>query len=248
LAEQLGELGDGFDGLQLAFLPSADGVDLRLTSRGLTSTAADQLLHMGAERVRERIAAAVYGEDTADLAGVVLQLCRDEHLRIAVAESCTGGLLGERITAIPGSSDVFHGGLIAYDNRVKRQLLGVLDADLGAHGAVSEVVALQMAKGIRVRLGTEIGVSITGIAGPDGGTPEKPVGTVWIGIDISDGRPPVPRPDGHPDIVPLQRARLFQLVGDRTEIRQRAAQAALAMLLRVIAGMTPNLVPPGATL
>jgi nicotinamide-nucleotide amidase len=247
LAEQLGELGEGFDGLQLAFLPNAEGVDLRLTSRGLNADVTDKLLRLGAERLRERIAAAAYGEDADDLAGIVLELCRAENLRIAVAESCTGGLLGERITNVPGSSDVFHGGLIAYDNRVKRQLLGVLDADIGAHGAVSEPVALQMAKGIRVRLGTEIGVSITGIAGPDGGTPEKPVGTVWIGIDISDGRPPVPRPEGRPPIVPLQRARLFRLVGDRAEIRQRAAQAALTMVRQVIIEMTPNLATFGVT-
>jgi nicotinamide-nucleotide amidase len=243
LAEQLGDLG-----LQLAFLPNAEGVDLRLTSRGLTADAADELLRNGAERLLERIGAASYGEDTTDLASVVLELCRAGSLRVAVAESCTGGLLGERLTNIPGSSDVFHGGLIAYDNRVKRQLLGVLDADLGAHGAVSEPVALQMAKGIRIRLGTEIGIGVTGVAGPDGGTLEKPVGTVWIAIDISEGRPPVPRPDGQDPIVPLQRARLFRLVGDRTEIRQRAAQAALAMLRKEVIGMAPNLAPSGATL
>ena len=131
-------------------------------------------------------------------------------------------------------SDVFHGGLIAYDNRVKRQLLGVLDSDLDEHGAVSEPVALQMAKGIRVRLGTEIGVSITGIAGPGGGSPEKPVGTVWIGLDVSEGRPPIPRPDGYPPITPYAKARVFHFVGNRDEIRYRAAQAALDMIRRMV--------------
>jgi len=136
---------------------------------------------------------------------------------------------------VPGASDVFHGGLIAYDNRVKRQLLGVLESDLLEYGAVSERVAAQMAKGIRVRLGTEIGVSITGIAGPDGGTPEKPVGTVWIALDIAEGRPPIPRPEGQPPLTPLTRARVFQLIGDRDEIRQRAVQAALEMIRRTVA-------------
>ena len=234
LAEQLGELGGGFDGLELAFLPNPDGVDLRLTSRGLAVDAADHLLRSGADRLRERVGTAAYGEDTDTLAAVVLGLCRADNLRLAVAESCTGGLLGARISDIPGASDVFHGGLIAYDNRVKRQLLGVLDTDLGAHGAVSEPVALQMAKGIRIRLGTEIGVSITGIAGPSGGTPEKPVGTVWIAVDIAEGRPPVPRPEGRPPITPFQRARSFWMVGDRAEIRHRASQAALSMVRKAI--------------
>jgi nicotinamide-nucleotide amidase len=135
---------------------------------------------------------------------------------------------------VPGASDVFHGGLIAYDNRVKRQLLGVLDSDLAEHGAVSEPVALQMAKGIRVRLGTEIAVSVTGIAGPDGGTAEKPVGTVWVAVDVSEGRPPIPRPDGYPPITPYAKARLFHFAGNRDEIRYRAAQAALDMIRRTV--------------
>ena len=168
------------------------------------------------QRLRERIGAAVYGEDAADLAAVLLDLCRADRLRLAVAESCTGGLFGTRITNIPGASDVFHGGLIAYDDRVKRQLLGVLDADLGAHGAVSEPVALQMAKGIRVRLGTEIGVSITGVAGPDGGTPEKPVGDGldWGGhlgreaTSATSGRPPANRSDTAGTTVPTSRRSL----------------------------------------
>jgi nicotinamide-nucleotide amidase len=234
LADRLGELGSGFDGLQMAFLPNPDGVDLRLTSRGLPADEADRVLRTGADRLLAKIGEAAYGEDTISLAAVVLELCRAEQLRIAVAESCTGGLLGARISDVPGASDVFHGGLIAYDNRVKRQLLGVLDADLGAHGAVSEPVALQMAKGIRVRLGTEIGVSITGIAGPSGGTPEKPVGTIWIAVDIAEGRPPVPRPEGRPPVTPFQRVRLFHMVGDRTEIRHRAVQAALSMIRKAI--------------
>jgi len=238
LADQLGELSAGFDGLSLAFLPGAEGVDLRLTSRGLSAADAAAALERGTAMIRERIGSAVYGQDTEDLAAIVLDLCRRDRLRIAVAESCTGGLLGAQITNIPGASDVFHGGIIAYDNRVKRLILGVLDSDIVEHGAVSEPVAIQMAKGARIRLGTEIGVSITGIAGPGGGTPEKPVGTVWIAIDVSEGRPPVPRPDGYPPLEPFQRARLFRMIGDRNEIRQRAAQAALAFVRETVLAMT----------
>jgi nicotinamide-nucleotide amidase len=185
----------------------------------------------------------VYAEDGTPLAAVVLDECRRHNVRIAVAESCTGGLLGARITSVPGASDVFHGGLISYDNRVKRQLLGVLDDDLNTVGAVSEPVALQMAKGIRVRLGTEIGIGITGVAGPDGGTPDKPVGTVWIAVDLSEGRPPIPRPEGYPPLEPTRWARLFHFIGDRDEVRHRASQAALDMVRRGLRELAPDRAP-----
>jgi len=234
IADRLGELGKGVNGLSLAFLPGVAGVDLRLTPKGRGSVDTDAALAEGARILREELDGSIYGEGGASLASVVIDLCRDAAMRIAVAESCTGGMLGSHITDVPGASDVFHGGLIAYDNRVKRQLLGVLDSDLAEQGAVSEPVALQMAKGIRVRLGTEIGVSITGIAGPGGGTPEKPVGTVWIAVDVSEGRPPIPRPDGEPPITPYAEARVFHFIGNRDEIRYRAAQAALDMIRRTV--------------
>jgi len=126
--------------------------------------------------------------------------------------------LGERITNIPGSSDVFLGGVVAYHNDVKTKLLGVRAEDLERYGAVSEEVALQMASGVRARTGADVGVSVTGIAGPGGGTPEKPVGLVWIAVDGADAK-----------------ARRFHVVGDRTEIRQRAAQAALELVRRTLA-------------
>jgi nicotinamide-nucleotide amidase len=234
IADKLGELGKGVNGLSLAFLPGIAGVDLRLTSKGLSSDDANNALADASRVLREQLGDAIYGEGDESLARVVIDECRSAGMRIAVAESCTGGMLGSHITDVPGASDVFHGGLIAYDNRVKRQLLGVLDSDLDEHGAVSEPVALQMAKGIRVRLGTEMGVSITGIAGPGGGSPEKPVGTVWIGLDVSEGRPPIPRPDGYPPITPYAKARVFHFVGNRDEIRYRAAQAALDMIRRMV--------------
>ena len=122
---------------------------------------------MTAERkLRERVGAFVYGEDSDDLAALVLARAESAALTIAMAESCTGGLLGARLTAIPGSSDVYHGGIIAYDNAVKTKLLGVRDVTLGEHGAVSEEVAREMAEGCARALGTTIGIAITGIAGP----------------------------------------------------------------------------------
>lgn len=237
IADRLGELGKGINGLSLAFLPGIAGVDLRLTSRDRSPADADAALAASAQILRDRLGDVIYGEGSESLASAVLDLCRGQNMRIAVAESCTGGLLGAHITEVPGASDMFHGGLIAYDNRVKRQLLGVLESDLAEQGAVSEPVALQMAKGIRVRLGTEIGVSITGVAGPGGGSPEKPVGTVWIAIDVSEGRPPIPRPEGEPPITPYAKARVFHFIGNRDEIRYRAAQAALDMIRRTVRDM-----------
>jgi len=157
----------------------------------------------------------VYAEESTDLASVVLDLCREKGIRVAVAESCTGGLLGARITAIPGSSDVFLGGVLAYDNSVKIEMLGVERDAIETNGAVSEPVAVAMARGVRARLSADVGISITGIAGPDGGTEEKPVGTVWIALD------------GKASAV--LGVRLF---GDRAEVRARSAQAALDLLRR----------------
>jgi nicotinamide-nucleotide amidase len=218
LAVNLGELARGVDGLPLAYLPGVDGVDLRLTARALPAEDAERALAAGAARLRERVGRFVYGEDATDLAAVVLDACRDRGLRLAAAESCTGGMLAARLTAIPGSSDVVEGGVVAYDNRVKRAWLGVDERDLEAYGAVSEPVARQMAAGVRERLGTAVGVGITGVAGPGGGTAEKPVGTVWLAVDM-DGAAWVART-------------LFG--GDREEIRQRAAQAALDMVRRML--------------
>jgi nicotinamide-nucleotide amidase len=212
LAERLGDLAGGIDGMPLAYLPGVDGVDLRLTARGVAADRAESALAAGEAALRDRIGGQyVYGVEDQDLAGIVLDLCRSRRLRIAVAESCTGGLLGGRLTAIPGSSDVFWGGVIAYDNSVKTDVLGVDATVLARSGAVSNEVADQMAAGVRARLGTEIGVAITGIAGPGGGTPEKPVGTVSIGWSGAVDRRSV-------------QTRLF---GDRDEVRHRATQAAL---------------------
>jgi nicotinamide-nucleotide amidase len=213
----LGDPGDseGLGALPLAFLPGVAGVDLRVTAKGLPRERAEKLVGEAIVKLRGRVGPYAYGQDDADLAAVVLEKCRAAHSTIAVAESCTGGMLGERLTSIPGSSDVFLGGVIAYHNEVKRNLLGVRDEDLTRYGAVSEQVALQMATGVRERLGADVGVSVTGIAGPGGGTPEKPIGLMWIAVHASEVK-----------------ARRFHVGGDRAEIRQRAAQAALEMVRR----------------
>jgi len=203
-------------GMSLAYLPAPEGVDLRLTIRGSNASVADASLAQVGTAVRDTVGDAVYGEDDDDLAAIVLQLCRNGKHTIAVAESCTGGLLGARLTAIPGSSDVVLGGFIAYHNDVKREALGVSERDLRESGAVSEPVVRQMAAGAIERLGSTCALAITGVAGPTGGTPDKPVGTVWIASSVNC--------DMH--------SRRLSLIGDRDEIRRRSAQAALEMLRR----------------
>jgi nicotinamide-nucleotide amidase len=203
--------------LPLAYLPGVAGVDLRVTAKGLPRARAETLIGQAIVKLRSRVSAYAYGEGDADLAAVVLEKCRASGSTLAVAESCTGGMLGERLTSVPGSSNVFLGGVIAYHNEVKRNLLGVRAEALEQYGAVSEEVAMQMASGVREKLGADVGVSVTGIAGPDGGTPEKPVGLVWIAVHASDVK-----------------ARRFHVAGDRAEIRQRAAQAALEMVRRAL--------------
>ena len=135
-------------------------------------------------------------------------------MTIAVAESCTGGLLASRLTDVPGSSDYVDRGVVCYSNRAKTELAGVPEALIAEHGAVSEPVARAMAEGIRARAGTNVGVGITGIAGPGGGTPEKPVGTVAIAVAVDD------------EI----RVRTFQFLGGREMVKFQAAQSALNMM------------------
>jgi len=218
LAELVEPIEDEITPLTLAYLPSAEGVDLRLTAWGLPEEEAERRLAGRAAQVRELAGEHVYGEDRADLAAVMLERMRALELRLAVAESCTGGLLGSRITAVPGSSDVFVGGVVAYDDTVKRELLAVPDALLNAHGAVSEEVVLAMAAGAQRRFGVDAALAVTGIAGPGGGSQEKPVGTVWLAARLgSDAR---------------ALKRIFP--GDRGEIRARSAQAALDLLRRLM--------------
>lgn len=214
LADQIESMEGGPLGVTLAYLPSIAGVDLRLTVRNVLEDEADRKLQGAAARLRDRVGASIYGEGDEDLAAVVLELCRARGLRIGVAESCTGGLLGARLTAIPGSSDVVHGGVIAYANDMKTGLLGVDDSLIERHGAVSEEVVRAMAAGARVAAKAEVGLAITGVAGPGGGTEAKPVGTVWIAVDVQGDTQP----------------RLLRMWGDRDEIRQRSAQWTMELL------------------
>jgi nicotinamide-nucleotide amidase len=220
LADALGALAKDPHGVRLAYLPGWEGVDLRLTVTDVPAAEAASRLANAEAALRGVVGKWIYGTDDAELSELVLTELRSRGLRVAVAESCTGGMLGMRLTAVAGSSDVVQGGTIAYDNAVKIRELGVRESTLQAHGAVSEETAREMASGVRTRFGVAVGVSITGVAGPGGGTPDKPVGTFCVAVDVRGA------------VQSLRTAG----VGDRHEIRQRATQAALNLIRRALAG------------
>ena len=210
LCEKLSDL----DLDKVAFLPGLEGVDVRVMwEEGEDPT---QLI----EEIRRRAGQFVYAEGEERMEEVVGRLLKRRGWRIATAESCTGGLIGHRITEVPGSSDYFERGVVAYSNRAKVELLGVSEELIRKHGAVSPQVAEAMAKGIRERTGAEVGLGVTGIAGPTGGTPRKPVGLVYIGVAMPEG----------------VWVREFRFVGERSQIKFRASQAALDMVRRAILG------------
>lgn len=181
LQERLGNLDDllGND-LHLAYLPSTSGVRLRLTATNSDSTTATRHLDRLERRIRDRAGEHVIGTGNVTLEEVLGDLLRGHNRTIATAESATGGLIGDRLTSVSGSSDYYEGSVVAYANRIKHELLGVGEQALDEYGAVSEPVAHQMARGVRETLGTDVGIATTGIAGPTGGTPDNPVGTVWL--------------------------------------------------------------------
>lgn len=223
LADRIGALEGRLARVTLAYLPSVTGVDLRITAWDLSPAEADKALAGAADLLRPALGTHLYGEGDTDLAAAVLQHLERLGEKLAVAESCTGGLLGQRITAIPGSSAVFLGGIIAYANEVKARDLDVPEQLIAEHGAVSEPVVRAMAGGVARRFGTGAALAVTGVAGPTGGTPDKPVGTVWLAATLRGEQQAVRR----------------QLVGGRDEIRVRAGQAVLDLLR----GMTTRYLP-----
>ncbi|MGK7873863.1 MAG: competence/damage-inducible protein A [Xenococcaceae cyanobacterium] len=163
-------------------------VRLRVSAKATSEADAMAIIVPVAQQLQKIAGLDYFGADDDTLASVVGQLLQDADETLSVAESCTGGGLGEMLTSVSGSSDYFMGGVISYDNQVKISLLGVSTEDLAQFGAVSEPVAKQMALGVKKQLGTSWGLSITGIAGPGGGTEDKPVGLVYIGLAEPDGK------------------------------------------------------------
>jgi len=184
----LGDLSRYFqNGVSLAYLPAPGGVTLRLNAAGQTEEEAKGYLEDLSEIIYQKAGRYIYGEGKEySISEAVGELLQEKGWKIAVAESCTGGHISNAFTDVAGSSKYFEGGIISYANSVKAEQLGVSQNDLDTVGAVSKEIALQMAKGVAEKLGTEIGISTTGIAGPGGGTKEKPVGTVWMGFYQKD--------------------------------------------------------------
>jgi nicotinamide-nucleotide amidase len=188
-------------------------IELHLTAAADHRAAADAALDVAVAALQDVLGASLFSVDGRNLEVVVGDLLRQGRLTIAVAESCTGGLLASRLTDVPGSSDYVERGVVCYSNRAKTELVGVSEAMIREYGAVSEPVAQAMAAGIRSRAGTNIAIGITGIAGPGGGTPEKPVGTVAVAV-IGDEE---------------TRVRTFQFLGGRDMVKFQATQSALNM-------------------
>jgi nicotinamide-nucleotide amidase len=202
-----------------------DGVEATICAREF-EIHVDLVIEPGGEERAEQIAAALraslglqlFAEDGRTIPEIVLDLCRARGLTLATAESCTGGLVAARLTAVPGSSAVFRGGVVAYSDEVKARELGVSASLLKEHGAVSAEVARSMAAGVREKLDADVGVAVTGVAGPGGGTDEKPVGLVFVHATGPDG----------------DEARRTELPGDREMIRGRATAAALHLVRRLL--------------
>jgi nicotinamide-nucleotide amidase len=216
LAQKLGNIEEILQGASLAFLPSPFGVRLRISVEAKDESSADSIIAGVEERIRARASRHIYGVGDEELEDVIGRLLRERKLRIAVAESCTGGLIADRITNVSGSSVYFDRGIVCYSNASKIGLLGVPTEMIRDHGAVSKEVATAMAAGLRSTAGTDIGLATTGIAGPTGATRDKPVGLVWIGYSDTD------------DTFALK----YNFGTERLLVKQRASQAALELVRR----------------
>jgi len=221
LHERIGALPQSWPNAALAYLPSYFGVDLRVTVAGQDATAVRDVAARAHGELSAKVRAVIYAEGNASMEEVVGAALLERGWKIAVAESCTGGLLAKRLTDTPGASRYVDRGFVTYSNASKIQSVGVSESDLAAHGAVSGPVSEQLARGAREKAGVEVGVGITGIAGPDGGTPDKPVGLVFIAVSSPLG----------------EAVRRMQFIGTRTTVRERSAQAALDLVRRQLAGL-----------
>lgn len=216
VANELDDIVNSMTNATIAFLCQPGEVCVRITAKAFDSNEATDTINGVVARIKEKLGDNIFAEDTQTMEQVVGSMLSERHRTLAMAESCTGGLVSDRITDISGSSDYFYGGVIAYSNQVKIDLLGVSKDDLNKYGTVSSPVAKQMAQGIRELMNTDYGLGITGIAGPTGATTEKPIGLVFIGLASNDET----------------YSREFRFVGDRLSIKRWASQSALDMLRR----------------
>lgn len=222
LYDKLGDLEKLLNGASLAFLPNQFGVKMRITATGDSEESVKNKLDEIEQKMRSIIGRFIYGKGDDSLEAIISKLLIDRNLKLAVAESCTGGLISHRITNVSGSSKFLERGIVAYSNAAKVELLKVNEDSIAKHGAVSIEVARQMAEGIKSVSGSDIGLAITGIMGPTGATSNKPVGLVYIGI--CDDK--------------ICTAKEFRFGDDRILNKDRASQAALEMLRRNLLGIT----------
>ena len=182
LFEKIGNIEDVIGKHKMAFLPSPLGVRLRIDVKEKDEESASKEIGIIEKKLREKIEQYIFGENDDLIEEVIGRMLKEKGMTLAVAESCTGGLLAGRITDVAGSSEYFIGGITAYSNQIKEEFLGVKSETLMKYGAVSEETAKEMAYGVKTKFNSSIGISVTGIAGPGGGTPEKPVGLTYIGF------------------------------------------------------------------
>ena len=223
-ALKLGDLLRAANPTVATYITATNETFVRVTAGAASEAEARALLDPVVARVRDILGDVVYGVDVANLEDLVVRELRARGEEVATAESCTGGLLAKRITDIPGSSAVFRTGVVTYANETKTRLVGVPEDMLAAHGAVSPQVARAMAEGVRERSGATYGIGVTGVAGPDGGTREKPVGLVWVAL-ATPGR------------TYVDALRQLGRYPGRDMVRQRSASHALDMLRRHMAGL-----------
>jgi nicotinamide-nucleotide amidase len=221
LAERIADWEDGLAplGIKLAYLPSPGMVKLRLSSYGnQNAQEAQERINARAEELYRRIPDLIFGEGNLRLEQAIGSMLKERGQSLALAESCTGGYLSHLVTAVPGSSAYYIGGVVSYANAVKMEELGIPSDMLELNGAVSRPVAERMAQGVREALRSDWALATTGIAGPDGGTPEKPVGTVWVAVAGPNG----------------VSSRLGSFPGGRSLVIERAAMSALNMLRKAL--------------
>ena len=221
LAERIDEFLIDTPALSAATYCKEGEVRIRITARASSEEEAEALCSEHAQKIMQTdVSSFVYGIDVGTIENAVVMALHEKKLTLSAAESCTGGLIAKRVTDISGCSDVFWGGCVTYTNDIKRKLIGVSEETLEKYGAVSEQTAREMARGVRLATGADIGISATGIAGPTGGTPETPVGTVFIGISTKDGE--------------SFRKLTLSPMRSREYIRQASATNAFDMVLKVI--------------
>lgn len=186
LNEMLGDVKDIIEDSKLAFLPSVTGVRLRINSEGKSLAEAQNKIAIIENKIRAKIQDYIYGENIDDLESVIGKILTERKQTLSVAESCTGGKISSRIVSVPGSSNYYIGGVCVYSNIEKIKLLNIREDTLSNYGAVSEQTAMEMAEGVREIMKTDFSISTTGIAGPTGGSDDKPVGLVWIGFSSKE--------------------------------------------------------------